>query len=90
MAAHCSPSVFTLEVHLLDHLADDPEIFRSLQPTDEGPFGHYDVHIKKSCEMISRRLPTEMYETVDNVVSALHSVPQPRRNMQESFCRILL
>lgn len=77
-ASHCPSGLYTLKYHLLDHLVEDLERFGSISFMDAGPFEHFNVVIKQSYRMTSRRLTTRMDETVQRMGSAVDNVRRPR------------
>lgn len=82
-ALHSSSGLVILKFRLLDHLVDDSERLGCLSYLDVGPFEHSDVHIKKSCGMMSRRLLKRLYESVQSTSSALNSVQRSGSEVQE-------
>lgn len=70
---HCSFGLYTLKVHLLDHLIEDLERFGSIYFTEARPAEHFTVLIKQSYRTTSRRLSTRFQKALQNMSSAVHS-----------------
>lgn len=73
---HCETELFTLKFHLVDHLADDSWQYRSLSFVDAAPFRYFNLEVKQSYIVISKRTSTRMDETVrvmDSVLKRMKS-----------------
>lgn len=73
-APHSSPGLSTLRFCLLNHVVGDVERFGSLSCVDLEFFKGFNVLMKKSYRMTSRRLLTTMHETAEIMSSALNNV----------------
>lgn len=66
--------MFTLKLHLLNHLVGDLERSRRLATMVAGPFQHCSVLIKKLYRMKSWRLSKRMHEIGENMSSTVDNV----------------
>lgn len=74
LALPCPFGSHTLEFHVLDRLVEDLERFESIPTTDARPFEHFSVLIKQSYGTTSRRLSTQLHETVQDMSSTARGV----------------
>lgn len=68
-----------VEFHLLVHLVENLGRFESLNFTDAAPFENFNVLIKQSYRMTSRRRSTKMKKTVESMSNALMKIKKSKR-----------
>lgn len=61
---HCVNALFTMKLHLLDHLKEDIGTFVSMWMLDASPLGQYNVHVKQVYRLTLQRLSSSMTEMV--------------------------
>lgn len=73
-APHCTSVMYSFKFHLPNHLVLDSKRFGSKSFTDAASFKHFEMLTKPRCRTTSRRLSTELKETVQSPESAVTRV----------------
>lgn len=82
-APHCLHGLFWLKIHSVDCPVSRLERFESFSSTDVVPFEHFNINIKKSYSLTSRRFSKRLHKTAKNICSAVDGVQRRESRVYE-------
>lgn len=84
---NCMSGLYTLKLHLVDHLVEDSERLGNMSLTGAKHFEHIGVLSSQSIGMTSRRLLMSMEDTVQSIEKAVSIVRKTENGVHKSLCK---